>query len=94
MVRVVSLYRFAISSDEEEIFSKGANQGTKLIPVRKMTTLSKRSPNMSHADWAVENMSRSPGSECVFVYSGNFYSCHTQHLEKWLKNTRKHWMKM
>lgn len=71
-------YRFAISntdSDEEEIFSKGeskqrmANQGCELIQTHKaqVTTLSKKSPNMSHADWAVENMSRSPGLKLVIL---------------------------
>lgn len=66
--------RFAISntdsSDEEEIFNKSKPaskliaDGTKDFKEQKpqVMTLSEKPPDMTHADWAMENLSRSPGS--------------------------------
>lgn len=35
--------------------------------VRQVTTLSEKSPNMTHADWAFENMSSNPGIIIVII---------------------------
>lgn len=61
------------SSDEEELFCKDnpvtSSRGARAqaIPASKgghkgkLRALSEKSPNMTHADWAMENMCRTPG---------------------------------
>lgn len=76
------LCRFAVSntdsSDEEEIFSKSkqtskyvAKQSTELHQAHQAPPLSAKSPNMSHADWAMENLSRSPGWKLFLLHDYN-----------------------
>lgn len=53
--------REKLLGDQRPMSSKGVESLHRIEHNERLTKLSVRSPNMTHADWAMENMSRSPG---------------------------------